>query len=78
MIMNLTIDGVQELLPLMLPFELGDTGFFGDGLQFSSGLVALLEEMAGVAVSVPREANQSPAGGSAGVGGMLAMGDAHR
>jgi hypothetical protein len=36
----------------MLPLEVNDPGLFGDNLQFVLGRVALLQEPAGIMVSI--------------------------
>jgi hypothetical protein len=64
---GLTIDGLEQLLALMLPIEVTDPGLFGDNLQFVSGRVTFLQEPAGVAVSIARVPARRPGGvGSAG------------
>jgi hypothetical protein len=64
---GLTIDGLEQLLALMLPLELSNPGLFGDNLQFVPGRVTFLPEPAGVAVSIARVPARGPGGvGSAG------------
>ena len=58
MIARLTVDGLEQLLALVLPLEISNPDLLGDDLQLVPGCVAFLPEPTGVTVGV--------AGGSAG------------
>jgi hypothetical protein len=49
-----TVNGLQQLLALMLPFELSNAGFLGNIFQLASGFVALRLEPEGVALVIAR------------------------
>jgi hypothetical protein len=51
-ITRFTVDGLQQLLALVLPFELGDSDLLGDISQLAPGFIALRLEPAGVAITV--------------------------
>jgi hypothetical protein len=51
-ITRFTVDGLQQLLALVLPFKLGDFGLLGDVSQLAPGFIALRLEPAGVAITV--------------------------
>jgi hypothetical protein len=53
-IKKFTINGLQQLFALMLPFELSDAGLLGNILQLAPGFVALCLEPEGVALVVAR------------------------
>jgi hypothetical protein len=47
-----TVNGLQQLFTLILPFELSDAGFLGNFSQIASGFVTLRLETEGVALAV--------------------------
>jgi hypothetical protein len=47
-----TVNGLQQLFTLILPFELSDAGFLGNFYQLAPGFVTLRLEMEGVALAV--------------------------
>jgi hypothetical protein len=51
-IKKFTINGLQQLFALMLPFELGDASFLGNFSQLTPGFVTLCLEVEGVALAV--------------------------
>jgi hypothetical protein len=51
-IAGLNVDGLKQLLALMLPLKLGNPGLFRDDLQFVLGCVAFLLESVGIAVRI--------------------------
>jgi hypothetical protein len=53
-IKRFTVNDLQQLLKLMLPFKLSDAGLLGNILQLASGFVALCLETEGVALIVAR------------------------
>jgi hypothetical protein len=53
-ITRFTVDGLQQLLALVLPFELGDSGLLGDISQLVPGFIALRLEPVGVAITIVR------------------------
>jgi hypothetical protein len=59
---GLTIDGLEQLLALMLPLELGKSSLFGDDRQFVLGCIAFLLESAGVVVRIARVPAGRPGG----------------
>jgi hypothetical protein len=53
-IKKFTVNGLQQLLALMLPFELSDASLLGNIFQLGPGFVALRLEPEGVALVVAR------------------------
>jgi hypothetical protein len=53
-IKGFTIDGLQQLFALVLPFELGDSDLLGDVFQLVLGFIALGLESEGVTLVVAR------------------------
>jgi hypothetical protein len=51
-ITRFTVDGLQQLLALVLPFDLGDSILLGDVSLLALGFVALRLEPTGIAVTV--------------------------
>jgi hypothetical protein len=54
LIKRFTVNGLQQLLALMLPFKLGDSGLLGNIFQLAPGFVALRLEPEGVVLVVAR------------------------
>jgi hypothetical protein len=53
-IKKFTVNDLQQLFALMLPFELSDAGLLGNILQFVPGFVALRLEPEGIALVLVR------------------------
>jgi hypothetical protein len=51
-IKRFTVNGLQQLLALMLPFELGDSSLLGNIFQLTPGFFTLRLEPEGVALIV--------------------------
>jgi hypothetical protein len=47
-----TVNGLQQLFALILPFEFGDAGFLGNFSQLAPGFIMLRLETEGVALAV--------------------------
>jgi hypothetical protein len=54
LIKKFTVNGLQQLLALMLPFELSDVGFLGNIFQLAPGFFKLRLEAESVALAVAR------------------------
>jgi hypothetical protein len=53
--MGFTVNGLQQLFALILPFKLIDAGFLGNFSQLAPGFVTLCLETEGVALAVGHE-----------------------
>jgi hypothetical protein len=53
-ITRFTVDSLQQLLVLVLPFELGDSGLLGDVSQLAPGFIVLRLEPVGIAITETR------------------------